>query len=210
MSNDFWLKKWENGEIGFHHHKTNPLLEKHYELLSLNEKSNIFVPLCGKSLDIMFFLSKGHKVIGCELSPLAINELFIHLKIKPKVEEYENFKTHSCDDIVIYEGDIFDLKKEHLGEVHAIYDRAALVALQENVRVKYTKHLQELTDKAKQLILTCSYEQELHQRTPYSVPKEEIFAHYKENYAIEQLESREIKGGMKGICPAYDEVWLLS
>lgn len=210
MSNDLWLKRWENGETGFHYHKVNPLLEKYYEQLSLEESSTVFMPLCGKSLDIVYFLSKGHKVVGCELSPLAILEFFKELEIEPSIKEYEKFKTYTHDDIIIYEGDIFDLKKEHLGEVDAIYDRAALVALHVDIRAKYTKHLQELTNSAKQLILTCSYEQELHQRTPYSVPYEEISSHYDENYKIKQLDSREIKGGMKGICPARDEVWLLS
>lgn len=210
MSNDLWLKRWENGEIGFHYHKINPLLEKHYEHLSLKENSTVFIPLCGKSLDILFFLSQGHKVVGCELSPKAIDEFFSDLEVKPQIKEYEKFKEYSYEDITIYEGDIFDLEKEHLGKVDAIYDRAALVALHEDIRAKYTKHLKELTNSAKQLVLTCSYEQELHQRTPYSVPSEEIHLHYGENYNIKKLESREIKGGMKGICPANDEVWLLN
>lgn len=210
MSNDLWLQRWENGETGFHFDRANPLLEKHYDLLELKENSTIFIPLCGKSLDILYFVEKGHNVVGCELSPLAVSEFFAELEVEPEIKEYDTFKSYSIKGITIFEGDIFDLKKEHLGKIDAIYDRAALVALHADVRANYTKHLQELTDSAKQLVLTCCYEQELHQRTPYSVPKEEIEKHYQKSYVIKNIESREIKGGLKGLCPAQDEVWLLN
>ena len=76
MEKNFWLDRWENKEIGFHQNKANPLLTKNFEKLSLKDESRIFIPLCGKTLDIGWFLSKGYKVAGCELSEIAIKELF--------------------------------------------------------------------------------------------------------------------------------------
>lgn len=210
MGNQLWLQRWEEKNTGWHEKDVNPFLEKNFHLLNLNKGATIFIPLCGKTLDIAWLLSYGYNVIGCELSHIAITELFKELDLVPKVSIIDKFKVYSNKGITIYEGDIFHLTKDLVGTIDAIYDRAALVALPKELRFQYTTLLRELTNRAKQLLITVVYEQEVYTRTPYSIPQKEIEQHYKDFYTIIKLDSITIKGRLKGICEAKDEVWFLS
>ena len=42
---------------------------------------SIFVPLCGKTLDLIWLNEKGHTVMGCELSEVAAKQFFEENKI---------------------------------------------------------------------------------------------------------------------------------
>ena len=75
MEANFWHQKWATNEINFHQSKPNPLLLKYFEALHCGRDSRIFVPLCGKSLDVDWLLSNGHRVAGAELSELAVAQL---------------------------------------------------------------------------------------------------------------------------------------
>ena len=105
------------------------------------EKSQVFLPLCGTTLGIAWLFSKGYRVAGAELSEFAIEPLFIELGVDPVVTTLGNTAHYSAENIDIFVGDIFELSSEIIGMVDAIYDRAALVALPEEMRKKYTKHL---------------------------------------------------------------------
>ena len=96
-----------------------------------------------------------------------------------------------------------------LGLVDAIYDRAALVALPEEMRNRYTAHLMEITDKAPQLLICYEYDQNLMEGPPFSVSNEEINLHYRDSYHLTPIESANVPGGIKGKGPAKENVWLL-
>ena len=66
MDANFWLQKWENNQIGFHENKPNPLLVKYFHILSLEKGSRIFLPLCGKSLDMAWLLSRGYSQLASQ------------------------------------------------------------------------------------------------------------------------------------------------
>jgi thiopurine S-methyltransferase len=205
----FWHQKWENNDIAFHKNVANPLLIKHFDELSLEKESRIFLPLCGKTLDIGWLLSNGYSVAGAELSEIAIKQLFAELDIKPQIVKTEDIKRYSAKDIDIFVGDIFRLSNQMLGAVDAIYDRAALIALPEAVRNQYTAHLKMLTNNAPQLLICCEYDQTLMEGPPFSISDAEINRHYKDSYALTLLECEEVLGGLKGKCAATEKVWLL-
>ena len=209
MNVDFWNQKWEKNEIAFHESKPNPLLVAYFKELNLVEGSRVFLPLCGKTLDIAWLLSKGYRVAGAELSKLAIEQLFIELGVEPKITECGNVSRYSAKNIDIFVGDIFDLSSEVLGLVDAIYERAALVALPEEMRKKYTKHLLEITGTAQQLLITFEYDQSLMDGPPFSLNSDEVNRHYKDVYNLALLESISVPGGLKGICAAIENIWLL-
>ena len=85
MDSSFWHQRWEKNEIGFHEGKPNPFLVKHFHELSVAKGRRIFVPLCGKTQDISWLLSRGYRVAGAELSQLAIEQLFIELGMQPEI-----------------------------------------------------------------------------------------------------------------------------
>ncbi|MEM8486740.1 MAG: thiopurine S-methyltransferase [Bacteroidota bacterium] len=209
MDVSFWHQKWETNNIGFHHWEANPALVKHMGVLGLAPGNRVFVPLCGKTLDIAWLLSQGYAVAGAELSPLAIEQLFEELGVVPEIKKAGKLQHFSAPDIDIFVGDVFDLTKEVLGPVNAIYDRAALVALPEDMRYRYTQHLQTITGNAPQLLLTFVYDQSVMPGPPFSISQGEVQCHYTEAYVVKHLERKTVSGGLKGICPADEDVWLL-
>jgi thiopurine S-methyltransferase len=166
--------------------------------------------LCGKTLDISWLLSTGYRVAGAELSKIAITELFTQLGVKPEISRVGEVDHYSALDIDIFVGNIFDLSRKILGAVNAIYDRAALVALPEAMRHRYTAHLMEITDTAPQLMICYEYDQSLMEGPPFSISREEVHRHYRDRYTLTLLASINVPGGLKGKCAAKEEVWLLN
>jgi thiopurine S-methyltransferase len=208
MDTRFWHQKWEKNEIAFHESAVNPLLVKHFDGLSLVKGSRVFLPLCGKTLDIPWLLSNGYRVAGAELSKIAVEQLFAGLGMEPKISSIGKVDHYNAKNIDVFVGDIFDFSKETLGPVDAIYDRAALVALPEKMRHRYTAHLTEMTDKAPQLLICYEYDQNLMEGPPFSISIEEVNLHYSDRYDLILLASANVPSGLKGIC-AKEHVWLL-
>lgn len=208
MHANFWHQKWATNDIAFHEKEANPALIKHFKEFSLVKGSRVFLPLCGKTLDIAWLLSNGYRVAGAELSDTAIEQLFMGLGVKPKILGWGEGNHYSAKNIDIFVGDIFNLSRKVLGPVDAIYDRAALVALPKDMRRRYTTHLTEIADNAPQLLLSFEYDQNLMEGPPFSVSNEEINQHYKNCYDLTLLANTNIPGGLKG-CPAKENVWLL-
>jgi thiopurine S-methyltransferase len=209
MDIDFWHQKWEKNEIAFHESKPHLLLVAYFKELELAKDSRVFLPLCGKTLDIAWLLSKGYRVAGAELSKLAIEHLFVELELEPEISKLGNVSRYSATNIDIFVGDIFEISNQVLGRVDAIYDRAALVALPKETRNRYARHLLEITDTAEQLMISFEYDQSLMDGPPFSVNSDEVNRHYKDAYKIKLLESISIPDGLKGICAATENVWLL-
>ncbi|GAA5523686.1 thiopurine S-methyltransferase [Microbulbifer aestuariivivens] len=209
MEAEFWRQIWRNNAIGFHEPKANPVLIRNIELLNLRPHSRFFLPLCGKTLDIGWLLSKGYRVAGAELSEMAVAQLFDELGVTPEVTELGQQKRYSAENLDIFCGDIFDLTAEALGPVDAIFDRAALVALPAPTRARYCRHLTAITGHATQLLVTFVYPQMLMSGPPFSVTDEEVERHYQGDYQLRRLEGRALPGGLKGLVPAAQHVWLL-
>ncbi|PPC94074.1 MAG: thiopurine S-methyltransferase [Methylotenera sp.] len=209
MEASFWHQKWQRGEIAFHQNQANALLVAHFEKLNLRYGSRIFLPLCGKTLDIAWLLARGYQVVGAELSEIAIDELFQSLNLKPQVAHNGTLLHYSAKDIDLYVGDIFDLSASVLNQVDAIYDRAALVALPAEIRNQYASHLTNITHVAPQLVITYEYNQALIDGPPFSVCEEELKRCYGTAYAMTALETRDVEGGMKGKAASTETAWLL-
>lgn len=209
MDKNFWLQKWEKNDIAFHESESNPALVKHFKVLALEEGSRVFVPLCGKTLDIAWLLSRGYRVAGAELIETAVEQLVAGLGVKPDISLAGPVKHYSAPNVDIFVGNIFDLSKDTVGPVDAVYDRAALVALPEDVRGRYTEHLMAITDQAPQLLLSFEYDQSVMEGPPFSVSNDEVKRHYRRHYDMALIESTSIPGGLKGKCAANENVWLL-
>ncbi|HCP03426.1 MAG TPA: thiopurine S-methyltransferase, partial [Pseudomonas sp.] len=72
MDAAFWHERWQRGEIGFHKASTNPLLQRWWPQLGVDAEAPVWVPLCGKSLDLIWLRSQGHPVRGVELARSAL------------------------------------------------------------------------------------------------------------------------------------------
>ena len=209
MSNNYWLKRWQNNDIGFHEQEVNPFLDRYFTNLNVKHNGRVFVPLCGKTNDIAWLLEQQFKVVGSELSEDAIIQLFDSLALTATVTTYGALKLYQAHNLAIWVGDIFALTTTLVGVVDAIYDRGALVALPLALRGKYTAHLTKITHNAPQLLICCVYDQTKRDGTPYSVSAQEVFDHYHRVYTLELIKCQRIKNGIKGVEPANALVWLL-
>ena len=209
MEASFWHEKWKAGHIGFHIDKPNPLLVSHIDKLQLKNNSRLFLPLCGKSLDIGYLLKCGFNVIGIELSEIAIEALFEQLTLEPKILEIDDFKLYQTHNLTIYVGDFFKLTAKTLGDIDASYDRASLIALPLETRKLYSKHLTKITKNAPQLAITLDYDQDISKGPPFSVTPAELKQHYVQQYKMECLESNFSEDGLKGKYPVTESAWLL-
>ena len=209
MEPGFWHQRWEKKETAWHESKANPLLVTYFKDLSLAKGKRVFVPLCGKTLDISWLLSNGFRVAGAELSQLAIEELFMDLGVQPDIAKIDGLELWSANHVDLFVGDLFTVTRNMLGPVDAIYDRAALVALPESMRRRYASHLTEITAKAPQLLICYDYDQQALEGPPFSISGEEVKHHYAAMYDVTLLASIEVSGGLKGTCPARETVWLL-
>lgn len=209
MQHAFWHERWTNNQIGFHLDQANPLLVKHINQLALTPGQRVFVPLCGKSLDMHWLLQHGYHVVGAELSTLAVEALFASLKRTPTIRTSGALTHYSSEQIDVFNGDFFALEAAQLGQVDAVYDRAALVALPADMRGRYTQHLVDITQHAPQLLVSFDYDQSAQPGPPFSVNAQELHQHYGKDYTLQLLEDAPLADGLKGKCPAQEQVWLL-
>lgn len=209
MDHEFWHRKWENNEIGFHEAATNRLLLRHFPALGLAQGARVFVPLSGKSRDIHWLRAQGCHVVGAELSRLAVEQLYAELALAPQITPAGKLERFEAAGLTVFVGDIFDLDPAALGEVRAVYDRAALVALPEPLRERYAAHLGALTHHARQLLITLDYDPSLAIGPPFSVPEHEVRRLYGATYHVVCAEAQALKQGLKG-HPARESAFLLT
>ena len=172
MDNNFWLQKWRDKEIGFHQKSYHPQLVKFGERLPTGK---VLVPLCGKTLDMIYLTSLGHQVIGVELSDIACREFFLENKIAFTEKSIPGFVVFESEQITLYCGDFFVLPQNVWKEITGIYDRAALVALPADIRKKYAAEIASKSPKGSEILLiTFEYGEDTIQGPPFSVSEAEL------------------------------------
>lgn len=150
-----WKQGWRANEIAFHLDHVHPLLIRCWPELDLNHGDRVFVPLCGKSLDLMWLHGLGHDITGVELSPIAVRQFFKAGRMSPKRSQPKKLQCWAHDRLAIYCGDFFELTRDEMSGVRAVYDRAALSAFPEDLRGYYIAHLHAiLPDACRVLLLT--------------------------------------------------------
>ena len=209
MEHGFWHRKWKENEIGFHENDANHLLVAYFNELAISNSGRVFVPLCGKTVDIAWLIAKGLQVAAIELSELAVEQLFENLGTKPDVAINGELKHYRAPALDIFVGDVFNLTGEILGPIDAVYDRAAFVALPDDMRLQYSEHVSNITARAPQLLITFEYDQRIMPGPPFSITTEEVHRHYDEKYQITNLDTVDVVGGLKGKCPATESAWIL-
>jgi len=209
MQTNFWQQRWKDNEIRFHEPEANAFLVDHLTGLNLTSGSRVLVPLCGKTLDIHWLLGRGYRVVGAELSKLAIDALFEEMQVTPSITQVGDLLHYQAESIDIFVGDIFDLNAELLGPVQAIYDRGALVALPEDIRQRYVRHLLLIGDAAPQLLITYQYNQQRLAGPPFSLAESMLSDYYRASYQLSCVGTREVVNSFNGAVAAEENAWLL-
>ena len=208
-----WESRWQEGRIGFHLPEVNPYLIRHYREFLKNSPENVFVPLCGKTLDLPWLANRAKKVVGVELVSKAVEEFFTENKIFHSIQSAGKLQLFKSDTIDIFKGDFFDLTQEHTGFFEAIYDRGSIVALDSPERQKYAEHLLSfLVPGGRLLLITLEYEQDQMSGPPFSVPDKEIemlFSQYGRLELFETSDILDIRLRNKGLDGILERVYQL-
>lgn len=195
MEPKFWQERWARNQIGFHLPEVNPYLQRHWSTLALDDGAKVLVPLCGKSLDLIWLASQGHRVLGVELSEQAVEAFFSEQGLAPRISRRGEFKVYQAGEIEVWCGDFFTLDADALGDCAALYDRAALIALPPLMRAQYTEHLNTFLAKGCQgLLITLDYDQTQKAGPPFAVTDDEVKMLLGMHWALEVLEERDILG----------------
>jgi len=222
MEHSFWHNKWDKNQVGFHLDYVHPLLKRNLESFQvdnlLKKDDKVFVPLCGKTLDIGYLLAQGYQVVANELSEIAVQAVFNQLDLKAEVSDWSAGKLYQAENLFIFVGDFFALSKQDLNGqgkgISLVYDRAALIALPEKMRLEYAQHLAKITQHAAQLLITLDYDQTIAGGPPFAVPTAEVEALYGGAYPIQLLEDADIieeepRFKAKGLTSFYQRAYKL-
>jgi thiopurine S-methyltransferase len=215
MESAFWHERWKQGEIGFHQGEINPYLQRHWHSLELPPGATAFVPLCGKSRDMLWLHEQGHAVIGVEVVAQAVQAFFTENKLTVEVSQGVAHALWHGDGIKIFCGDFFQLGVDDVAGVAGIYDRASLIALPPALRTSYAQHLCGiLPGPCKMLLVTLDYPQSEKQGPPFAVTPAEVEALYGRRFEIEPLCADDIlahepRFQAQGVTQLMERVYLL-
>ena len=216
MQADFWHERWQRVQIGFHQQEINLHLRQYWGRLRIPAAATVFVPLCGKSGDMLWLRAQGHPVIGVELSPLAVRAFFEENDLQPQVARQGVFDVYEVDGVRIYCGDFFELRPEHLADVTAVYDRASLIALPPEMRPAYAAHMHALLNPGTQVLLVAfEYPQHEMNGPPFSVAEAEVHALYDAHCSVRKVRGLDIleqepRFRARGITRLQEKIYLLA
>jgi thiopurine S-methyltransferase len=195
MDPDFWHERWQDNQIGFHQSGINPYLLRFWPQLGIERGQRVFVPMCGKSLDMLWLQQQGYPVTGVEISRLAVEAFFTENDIMPAISRADAFIRCVFEDLELLCGDFFALTETDIGKISVIYDRAALIALPAVMRRDYVARLASLmATGTRGLLITLDYNQEEMQGPPFSVTKREVRHLFEGVFPVRHLCSTEVLG----------------
>lgn len=192
MDAQFWHERWDDNRIGFHQEDVNKRLKRYWPSLELEPGASVFVPLCGKSRDMLWLHEQGHPVMGIELSAKAVEAFFTENQLPFDTRDSEGFVIYSgtgkAAGIELWAGDFFSLTAQHLSQFTGFYDRASMIAMPPSMREDYAQHLAKvLGSGARGLLLTISYDQERMKGPPFSIPDPDLRQLVSRDFHISEL-----------------------
>ena len=192
MHADYWHQKWAEDKIAFHQERFNKRLVECWPTLDIDPSTPVFVPLCGKSLDMLWLHGRGHPVFGVDLSELACEAFFTEnsLPFERRAVERGTEFTGGGDaaGIRLIAGDFFALTPVDTEHVHAVYDRASLIAMNDELRPDYARQLIDLLPlQTRGLVIAIEYDRARMKGPPFSVPDAEVRRLLGKSFELEEL-----------------------
>jgi thiopurine S-methyltransferase len=198
MEAEYWLKRWREGRTGWHRSEVMPLLVQHWSALNVPRGSRVLVPLCGKSLDMLWLSQQGMRVLGVDVSPVAIESFLaenqLHARTRGEADGTHYEITNAPGGgIEIINGDAFALDPDEVAHCNVFYDRAALIAMPAPMRRRLVDELYvQLPAGSAGLLITLAYPENEMQGPPFSVDDAEVEDLFDGRWQVDRLEYRDI------------------
>jgi thiopurine S-methyltransferase len=176
MNPEFWLEAWAAGRTNFHRDAVNDFLVR-FAGDFLGERNRVLVPLCGMTHDLSWLRERGHDVVGVELAEQAVRALHDREQVTATIARQGPFIAYTTPGRTVLQGDVFDLDPAVVGTFDRVWDRAALIALDPERRVRYVAALRRvLAPGAVVLLVTMDYDASKKAGPPHAVPEAEVRA----------------------------------
>jgi thiopurine S-methyltransferase len=188
QDNQAWLSMWRNDQIEFHQDAASRLLVNHWPRLGLADNSRVFVPLCGKSLDMLWLAQQGYDVVGVELSQVAVKAFFVENQIDYQRSRAGDFICWRSEHITILSGDFFQLTMAQLGHIDLVFDRASLTALNPAIRGLYVQHMHDILPAGQCPVYLLTVEDPDEQEQPFDIDRE-LLALYQTTFEIKVIQA---------------------
>jgi len=208
MELSYWHSRWINNRIGFHSAEVNPQLVRYSAQAGATPRSNVLVPLCGKSVDMKWLADRGCHVTGVEASELPCRSFFDEQGLEYTTSREGAFTVYRSGSIAIWQGDFFKFPAAGNGTFDMVFDRAALVALPAGKRAAYVQKTADLCKPGAQILL-ISYDYPPHDMPgpPFPVPESEIrslyngkmIPHLIEKEPVDPLPARFVSRGLTSL-----------
>lgn len=210
MDYEFWNKCWQRPSQPFHVDGEHPFLKWCYaDIFSAEQK--ILIPLSGKSLDAIALAERKFHTVSIEFNPLAVHQFFNDNNLSPLITSFDSDANpndskflYQVEHIDIWLADFFNVNSNDTGLLSQVWDRAALVALPDEMRKKYISHLKTLL-KPKAIILTAlmDYDDSEMSGPPFKITEQELKSLY-HDAQVELLDSIDIRASH----PRWEELKL--
>jgi thiopurine S-methyltransferase len=192
MENEFWIKKWDENQIGFHQDNYNQFLVNHWEAV-VKSPGAVLVPLCGKSRDLIYLSKRSKSVLGVELSEKAIVEFFYENELKYEKKEHTGFDIYNSGNISLIRGDLFTIPKDYFEGIDSVYDRACIVALPPELRSKYINFINQKLSHSHYFLQTLAFD-DAEAGPPFCIALKDVKSYFQENFTIGQIDSKKLIG----------------
>ncbi len=221
METEYWLKRWREGRTGWHREEVMPLLVQHWPALNVPRGARVLVPLCGKSLDMLWLSRQGMHVLGVDVSAIAIesflaeNQLHARTRSTPEGTHYDVTNAPGGE-IEIINGDVFELDPAVIARCDAFYDRASIIAMPAAMRGRMADTVyMQLPAGSAGLLIALDYPENEMQGPPFSVDEAELRRLFDQQWNIEQMERRDILASQpsfqeQGVTALHTSVYALT
>ncbi|KAL7644768.1 UNVERIFIED_CONTAM: hypothetical protein RMT77_004581 [Armadillidium vulgare] len=195
-SYSFWEKLWSTKLTPFHQKEVCPFLLKNSSNLNFASPKRVFIPLCGKALELKWFYDRGFEVVGVELISIPVEEFFKEQNLSFKIRELPWAKVYESSDqrIKIYVADIFSVEPEEVGKFDVIWARADYTIVKIAEREKYSKLMKQLC-KEKFVYFLCTLQFEVpigrHDTPPRPLSHEETRIFYGDWCKVDLIEEED-------------------
>lgn len=194
-----YVPQWKNQRTAFHLSDVNRILKDHVDKLISTDNDDeddteeddkgkatclnrrVFVPLCGKTLDMTFLTKLADEVVGVEGIRMALEQFSeenpdLNVKFEGTVNGFDRFVG---DKIILLRGNYFDLDDTKAGgKFGAIYDRGSMVAIEPHLRTDYVDTLGKLIAPGGKILLVVlerlGEEEAVKRGPPFTLPDSTI------------------------------------
>jgi len=188
MEISYWKSRWRKNNTGWHMDQVYPPLPEIWTRTSVTSNACVLVPLCGKSLDLHWLAERVDRVVGVEASQKALQNLMQSHPEPFSEDSSHGFRRYRSQNIELWEGDFLQLPASEIPKPDIIYDKAAMVALPQDMRSRYAQKLLDCCKNDTRVLLqTFEYNQDEMNGPPFSVDEDELRKHFGHQFSLKLM-----------------------